>query len=74
MSTYSFFATVHVDRFSDLALVVGDHAVIVDVLSMGDDSTIDVEIEGEPENTRRLARCLQKIKHILSSAPVVEEV
>lgn len=74
MSTYSFFATVHLDRFSDLALVVGDNMVVIEPFSVGEDGTVQVHIRGESGLVRSLDRSLQRIKHILLTAPIVEEV
>ena len=74
MRIYSFVVTIHVDRFSDLMLVVGGHPVTIEPLSVGEDNTIDVWITGEAVVSLRLDQCLQKIKHILSTAPVFEEI
>lgn len=74
MSNYSFFATIRLDRFSELALVIGDHMVVVEPFSVGQDETVQVHIRGEAELARRLDRSLQRIKHILLTVPVVEEV
>lgn len=62
------------DRFSDLILIIGKYKVTVDLFSMGRDGTIDVQITGESEITRKLDACLHRVAHILSSAPVTEEV
>jgi hypothetical protein len=73
LRAYSFFITVHLDRFSDLKLITGDLPVVVEPYSALND-TIEVYITGEAETTLKLDRELQKIKDILSIAPVVEEV
>lgn len=75
MSDYGFFIQIHVDRFSDLSLVVGKHKVYLDLMSMGEDCTVEVFISGEePEIIRKLDGSLWRIREMLSTPPVVEGV
>lgn len=73
MSTYSFYTLVHQDRFSDLMAIVGNHVVIIDLVSFGEDRTVKIHIKGEAGITRKLDRVLQSVKHLLTSAPAYEE-
>lgn len=71
----SFLARIHVDRFDDLHLVIGDGDVNIDIVSMGDDHTAEVVFSGDDDElTLSLSRSLRRISDILSSAPVHEEV
>jgi len=74
MRIYSFFATIHQDRFDDLAAIVGEAVVTMEPYSFGGDNTYEVYISGAAEVSRKLDRVLQGVKHILSSAPVFEVV
>lgn len=73
MKTYSFFALIHLDRFADLALVIGDHDVFVDPYSVGSDGTAEVYFSGGAEVAIRLETCIRRISDILTS-PALEWV
>lgn len=77
MSTYGFFIQVHVDRFSDLSLVAGSHKdkLHLDLMSMGEDCTVEVFISGEePEVVRKLDESLWGVRKMLLTAPAAEGV
>lgn len=72
MTTNSFLTIVHIDRFHEISLVVGDHAVTIDPIAMGTDSMVEVLVTGDSEITRKLYTSFRRIKHILMSAPSLE--
>lgn len=74
MKRQSFLYLMHMDRFGDLAKVIGDHEIVVRPISMDEDDTVVVRIAGEGWIIRKLHRSLHRLADILSSSPVREEV
>lgn len=73
MRVFSFFSLIHVDRFADLALLIGSHGIVVEPHSMGEDNTVEVYFTGEAQVASRLYNCLNTINYIMSTAPVFED-
>lgn len=72
MSLSGFLARVHVDRFGDLRMVIGDSEVNIDVVSVGDDRTVEAFLSGDDEDfILRLSQSVRRISTILSSAPLL---
>lgn len=76
MRAYDFYATIHLDRFRDLALLTAAHrsVIFVEPWSVGPENMVKVHIFGEEDVTLRLEGCIKRIAHILESAPAYEEV
>lgn len=72
MRVYSFFALIHLDRFTDLALVVGNNDVAIDPHSVGCDNTVEVQFTGRADTAMKLESCLKRISYILEVPPSLE--
>lgn len=74
MRLIGFLARIHVDRFTELRMLIGKGEMDVDIVSFGLDHTVEVFISGEEEDIFSLNRSVRRLSGILSSAPVWEEV
>lgn len=71
MRLFNFYATIHLARFGDLAILTKDQQVIVEPNSVGDDGTVEVYIRGEAATTLTLDRSIRRLPW-LTTAPVLE--
>jgi hypothetical protein len=69
---YNFFATIHLDRFRDLSMVIGGMHQIMEPFAVGSDGTVQVMFKGDAESMLSLQQNLDRIKHILASPRQVE--
>jgi hypothetical protein len=76
MRAHDFYATIHLDRFGDLAMLMAAHrsVIFMEPHAIGPGKMAIVHIFGEEDVTLRLETSIGRIAHILSSAPVYEEI
>jgi len=73
VNTYTFFAQIHQDRFSDLKLIIGEEIIVMEPYALDDDQVYLMYFSGEASTARRLDRAIQIAKRTLTSPLVFEE-